>query len=306
MDSIIKPFLLRAVGKDYLWGGDKLNEKYGKNIRLHPLAETWECSTHPDGVSIIDGGEFDKIPLDIHIKNHPEILGEKYTSLPVLVKLIDAKKDLSVQVHPNDEFAKRFENQPNGKNEMWYIVDAEEDASIIYSFKDETDKQILKSAVENGTLEKYLNRIPVKKGDSFFVEAGTIHAIGAGCLIAEIQQSSNLTYRLFDYNRTDKNGNKRELHIDKALACAGTGKPKGYDFGNHICRCDYFCVDLIGNAEFTVDEKSFEILLCTDGNAEVISNFGSMKIKAGQTVFLPSGCGNIKTKGDAELLKIRA
>lgn len=208
---------LLPTGKDYIWGGTQLREEYDKKIEMSPLAETWECSVHPDGPSVIANDSFKRQTLAEVLKQHPEYLGSKVKNgeLPVLVKFIDAKEKLSVQVHP-DDYARKYERQ-NGKTEMWYVIDSIEGASLILGFQHKVTPEILHQAIETGTLDKHLQKVEVHKGDTFFVPAGTVHAIGAGILIAEIQESSNVTYRVYDYNRVDKNGNKRELHFDKAM-----------------------------------------------------------------------------------------
>lgn len=207
---------LMPAGKDYLWGGTRLRKEYRKKIDLIPLAETWECSVHPDGLSIVENGKYRGQTLKDVIDKHPEFLGTKNQEMPVLIKFIDAMKDLSVQVHPYDDYARKYEGD-NGKSEMWYVIDAEPGAELIFGFEHPVTKEILKEAVANGTLDKHLHKIKIQKGDVIYVPAGTVHGIGAGALIAEIQESSNVTYRVYDYNRTDKNGNKRELHFDKAV-----------------------------------------------------------------------------------------
>lgn len=217
------PLLLRPSGKDYLWGGSRLNDEFEKGINLSPVAETWECSMHPDGPSYVVGGEFAGMKLAEVLRNHPEYLGERHrgmTELPILIKFIDAKKDLSVQVHPTDEYAREHEKGQLGKTEMWYVLDAGRDAKLVYGLKRDSSEAEMRKAIVNGTLMNYLQQVPVRKDDLFFIEAGTIHAIGAGTLVAEIQENSNLTYRLYDYDRTGKDGKKRELHIDKALKVA--------------------------------------------------------------------------------------
>ena len=204
------PLLLRPSGKDYLWGGSRLNDEFEKGIDLSPVAETWECSTHPDGPSYVVGGEFDGMKLAEVLRNHPEYLGERHrgmTELPILVKFIDAKKDLSVQVHPTDEYAREHEKGQLGKTEMWYVLDAGRDAKLVYGLKRDSSEAEMRKAIANGTLMNYLQQVPVRKDDLFFIEAGTIHAIGAGTLVAEIQENSNLTYRLYDYEKTAKRGN---------------------------------------------------------------------------------------------------
>jgi len=201
-----KPFLLKPAGKDYLWGGSRLNDDFAKSIEFTPLAETWECSTHPDGPSIVVSGEFSGEQLASVLKKHPEYLGtHPCTSdeLPILIKFIDAKNNLSVQVHPDDDYAREYENGSLGKTEMWYVLDAEKDAQLVYGLYRDMDKDKLRDSIQKGTLEKYLQKVPIKKDDVFFIEAGQVHGIGAGTLIAEIQENSNLTYRLYDYGRTD-------------------------------------------------------------------------------------------------------
>lgn len=217
------PILLRPSGKDYLWGGSRLNDDFEKAIDMNPLAETWECSTHPDGPSFAFGGKFEGQSLAEILRAHPEYLGTRHageTGLPILVKFIDARENLSVQVHPDDVYAKAHENGQLGKTEMWYVLDAARDSHLVYGLSRDTDAATLRQAIAGGTLEKYLQRVPIRRDDVFFIPAGTIHAIGAGALVAEIQENSNLTYRLYDYDRVDKNGRKRPLHIDKALEVA--------------------------------------------------------------------------------------
>ena len=183
------PFLLKPAGKDYLWGGQRLKTEFGKESRLNPLAETWECSTHPDGLSVVESGEFAGMTLKDVLKEHPEYLGThplkcctkeqlEAGELPVLIKFIDAKKDLSVQVHPDDAYAKVHENGSRGKTEMWYVLDASKDASLVYGFNQDMEKNQLKESIEKGEVEKYLQKVPVHKNDTFFIEAGTVHARG--------------------------------------------------------------------------------------------------------------------------------
>ncbi len=249
------PFLLSPAGKDYLWGGTRLKDDFAKDVDMTPLAETWECSTHPDGFSHVVSGPFAGQSLSDVIREHPEFLGTHPKSkgeLPILVKLIDARQDLSVQVHPDDAYAEKYENGQQGKSEMWYVVDAAPGASLIYGFYNDITKEKLRRAIQDETVERYLQRVPIHKNDAFFIPAGQVHAIGQRALVAEVQQSSNLTYRMYDYGRLDKNGKPRELHIEKALAVAnlkGSVAPRqpmrmmrfkngvAYDL---LCRCQYF------------------------------------------------------------------
>ncbi len=321
-----KPFLLRPIGKDYIWGGNRLNTDFNKNIDLSPLAETWECSTHPDGTSIVANGEFEGLTLTEVIKRHPEFLGTNAKSgkLPILIKLIDAAKDLSVQVHPDDEYAMLHENGSLGKNEMWYVLDADEGATLIYGFNHDIDKDMLKTGLENGTVEKYLQKVKIHKGDVFFINAGTVHAIGAGALIAEIQQSSNLTYRLYDYDRIDKDGKKRQLHIDKALDVINlksSASPKQpmrvlkYRKGcasELLCRCKYFKVERwLINADSDAPciamttGNSFIAGLCIDGNGKLTYGDGeSFEFAKGDCIFAPANSAELNLSGKCEILQV--
>ena len=205
-----------------------------------------------------------------------------------MVKFIDAKKDLSVQVHPSDDYAREHEGD-NGKTEMWYVIDADEGANLIYGFQHEVTEEILRKAVETGTLDKHLQKVPVHKGDTYFVPAGTVHGIGKGILVAEIQESSNITYRVYDYDRGDKNGKKREL----------------------LCRCKYFETERIQVTKgfaFYVMDASFQVLMCLDGYGEVQTMDAEqkpMRVSKGETLFLPAGLGRCLVVGDAELIKVR-
>lgn len=321
----MEPMLLKPEGKDYLWGGTRLRTEYNKQIDLEPLAETWECSVHPDGPSLVVNGEHAGETLDKVLEAHPEYMGTKLNpenGFPILVKFIDAAKDLSVQVHPDDEYAHVHENQ-NGKTEMWYIMDAQPGAGLVYGFAHSVTKEQLRQAIEEGTLSKHLQRVDVHKGDVFFIPAGTVHAIGAGALIAEIQENSNVTYRVYDYNRVDKNGQKRELHFDKAAEVMNMEaednlrrKPRMVNYypgcsKELLCRCRYFDTERIQvtrNYSFTVLEASFQVLLCLEGSGELKADGGmqgALGFSKGDCIFLPAGLGECRVTGEATLLKVR-
>lgn len=317
-------FKLLPTGKDYLWGGTRLRDEYGKKIDLTPLAETWECSVHPDGPSYIANGVYKGKTLKEVLEKHPEYIGTKVKNgkLPVLVKFIDAKQDLSVQVHPNDDYA-RVHEQDNGKTEMWYIIDAEEGANLIYGFKHRVTEELLRKAIETGTLDKHLQKVPVHRGEAFFVPAGMVHGIGKGILLAEIQESSNVTYRVYDYNRVDKNGNRRELNFDKALKVmhmeptqAVGRKPKLVKYYPGCAReslfsCKYFDtehIQLKKGFSFSVLDASFQVIMCLNGYGEVQSldiDQKPVRFKKGETLFAPAGIGRCFVIGDAELIKVR-
>ncbi len=315
---------LMPAGKDYLWGGTRLKEEYGKKIGLTPLAETWECSVHPDGSSVVTNGEHKGMTLAEVLWKHPDYLGSKVQDgeLPVLVKFIDAKQDLSVQVHPNDEFAWEHEHQ-NGKTEMWYVIDAEEGANLIYGFRHRVTEEILRNAIETKTLNRHLQKVEVHKGDVYFVPAGTVHGIGSGILLVEVQESSNITYRVYDYERVDKNGKKRELHFDKAVQVMNmdvapdvSQKPRMvryYPGGSRelLCRCKYFETERIQVTKgfsFSVRDESFQILMCLNGYGQVETMDAEQKpvrFCKGETMFLPAGIGRCMVVGETTVLKIR-
>ena len=329
MNLKAKPFLLKPVGKDYLWGGSRLNDDFSKGIDMEPLAETWECSTHPDGPSSIASGRFSGRLLSDVLKEHPEFLGthpETKGELPILIKFIDAKRDLSVQVHPDDAYAFEKENGQKGKTELWYVLDASKDAQLIYGFTRDMNPDTLRRSLKTGVIERYLQRIPIYKDDVFFIEPGTVHAIGAGTLVAEIQESSNLTYRMYDYNRTDKNGNMRELHIDKAMDVVnmkGSAAPRQqlrvlkYVPGSateFIYRCKYFQVErMLINTErcrdlvcFQTDSTSFQVLLCTNGCGVLLEESGeALHFFRGDCIFVPADSEVIRIHGRAQFLKVK-
>lgn len=335
-EARVKPFLLKPAGKDYLWGGNRLNNEYGKKIKMQPLAESWECSTHPDGPSIVASGDMKGRQLTDVLGAYPEYLGThpmylnaqsgRKCELPVLIKLIDAKEDLSVQVHPDDDYARRYENGQLGKTEMWYVLDAAEDAKLIYGLYRNTDKETLRKSIMDGTIDKHLQKVRVKKDEIYLIEAGTIHAIGAGALIAEIQENSNLTYRLYDYDRLDKNGDRRELHIDKALEVArlqGSSEPTQpmrvlkYRRGiasELLCRCKYFEVHRIvintetcrQMAEYQTDSLSFRVLLCIGGCGMVMMGNGEgISFFKGDCIFFPADSVRVRLHGMAQFLEVR-
>ena len=327
-----RPFLLKPAGKDYLWGGSRLNDDFSKGIELEPLAETWECSTHPDGPSVVasgpDTGKLLPQVLSDHpeyIESHPRELVKAEGELPILIKFIDARKDLSVQVHPDDAYARQMEHGSMGKSEMWYVLDASRDARLVYGFRHDMDREVLKKSLLDGTVEKYLQKVKVRKDDVFYIEAGTVHALGAGALVAEIQESSNLTYRMYDYNRVDKDGKKRQLHVEKALDVVrlqGSAQPRQpmrvlkYQKGcasELLCRCRYFQTErLLLNtercrqmADFQTGHNTFQVLLCTNGCGVLFEERGEfINFFRGDCIFVPADSVPLKIHGKAQLLRV--
>ncbi|MCI8639485.1 MAG: class I mannose-6-phosphate isomerase [Coprococcus sp.] len=322
-----RPLLLRPSGKDYLWGGRRLNDEFEKRLEITPLAETWECSTHPDGPSYVEGGRYGGMTLAEVLESHTEFLGKRHLGkkeLPILIKFIDAKKDLSVQVHPTDEYALKYEDGQLGKTEMWYVLDAGKDAKLVYGLKQDTDRRSIREGISRGSLMKHLQQIPVKKGDLFFIKAGTIHAVGAGVLLAEIQENSNLTYRLYDYDRIDKNGKRRTLHVDKALDVADlkrSAEPRQplrvlkYRQGEArelLCRCKYFEVyRMIVNTErrqivqYRADEIAFRVLLCINGCGTISCEGEFLNFYKGDCIFVPADSATLRIHGQAQFLDVR-
>ncbi len=291
---------LTPVLKNYLWGGRKLHTLYGRENGGDKISESWEASIHPDGISQ---------PLGQYLAENPKAVNEAGDTFPVLIKYIDAMENLSVQVHPEDDYARRVEGD-NGKTEMWYIVDADENAGIYCGFRKDVDKDAFLTKVQDGTVEELLNFIPVKKGDCYLIEAGTVHAIGAGCVICEIQQNSNVTYRVYDYNRRGADGKLRQLHIDKAMEVINFRKfqdhtntqpalkTAGYDLQT-LTQCQYFrCRKLTLRECFQAETPDSFLTVNVLSGAGMING---ISFSAGDCFFLPAGEG-LTLSGTAELM----
>lgn len=307
---------LDAPCKDYIWGGNRLRNEYGKKSEADKIAESWELSCHKDGESVIANGEFKGKTLNEFIgENGKSVLGTncaKFENFPILIKLIDAKDNLSVQVHPNNDYAMRVEGE-YGKTEMWYIVDCDEGAELLYGFKHEISKDEFKRRIADNTLLEVTNNAPVHKGDVFFIEAGTLHAIGKGILIAEIQQNSNTTYRIYDYGRVGNDGKPRQLHVEKAVEVTELTPPKyptkamgeeekhsGYT-KTLLSKCEYFDVNKLvisGKAGLCAGEESFNSILVLSGEGKI----GDLELKKGDSCFIPAGLGEYTFEGNAEVI----
>ena len=291
--------LLEPTLKETIWGGRKLIDDYGFETSLSNAAEAWILSCHKDGPSFVTNGEFKGKTLQEVIDiNGREILGTNNADIndfPILIKLIDACDKLSVQVHPGDEYARAVENE-NGKTEAWFVLDCEEGAQLIYGVNRDMEREEFAAKIEDGSLMEVMNCVNVKPGDVIFIPSGMLHAIGAGILLAEVQQSSNTTYRVFDYNRKDKFGNTRELHIKKAtdvvnlkyseadFSAMGEKIMFGDSSKTKLCECEYFAMTSVEvNGEITdfADEKSFVSLLVLDGNGTVCAGGKEYSVKKG-------------------------
>ena len=318
----MKPLKLIPAVKDYIWGGTRLSKEYGVQSDLNIQAEAWVLSCHKDGASVVLGGRYDGMTLsDVIGEKGKEILGKnagKFDYFPILIKLIDAKDDLSVQVHPDDGYAMKNEGQ-YGKTEAWYILDCDEGAELIYGLNRDMTKQELKASIEQGTLLDCVNRVKVKKGDIFLIESGTLHAIGKGILLAEIQQNSNVTYRVYDYGRL-QNGKPRELHIEKAVdvinlkAAPCDGKPQGEEesFDGYkktlLVSCPLFTVNRLEIAEkaaLAADESSFVSLVAVEGNGVLMKDDICMTLYKGESIFVPASFGEFEILGEVTVLETR-
>ena len=306
----MEPLKLGMITKKIIWGGERLAREYGKGTPGEKIAESWELTDRADGVNTIVGGTFDGMLLSDYLNAHKDEVkkgwdGERF---PLLIKLIDAEADLSIQVHPDDEYAAAHTTDL-GKTEMWYIVDAAPDARIIYGLKKKYSAAEVRAAIENGTLEELMNNVPVKKGETYFIPSGMVHAICRGILIAEIQQNSNITYRVYDYNRRGADGKLRELHVDDALAVIdkiedpSAVRADAKDELGIIAKCGYFTVSHFEKAfTMTATEESFVHLLCLGGEAVITWNGGEMYIKKGESVYIPAGFGEFAVSEGADIV----
>ena len=312
------PLKLTPPLKHYLWGGDKLKTQFNIKTDKDIVAESWVLSCHKDGENIIENGRYAGKTLSSYIKAvGTDILGtncKDKSCFPVLIKLIDARDNLSLQVHPDDEYSYKNEGEP-GKTEMWYIIDCEEDAEIIYGFKNKISKNEFESRIENNTLINFVNKVKVKKGDVFFIKSGTLHAIGKGIVLAEVQQNSNTTYRVYDYERVDSDGKQRPLHIEKAIDVIDLLPSILYPAEQFIqyddyktrqlASCEYFKTYLYSvdtSCDIIADSKSFNSIVVLEENPVMIYNEGSLPLKKGNSVFIPATFGKYTISGQCEFI----
>lgn len=313
------PLIFEPIYKERIWGGTKLKDFLNKSFEGNQIGESWELSTVANDVSVVSNGEFAGLNLNELIEKYPtQILGAKSIEkfgleFPLLFKFLDAKEDLSIQVHPNDELAKQRHNS-FGKTEMWFVLQADENGRLVVGFKNKTNEKEYLKHLENKTLVDILNEIPVKKGNAFFLETGTVHAIGAGVLVAEIQQTSDITYRLYDWDRVDANGNSRELHNDLAVEAinyeeANTKvvyKNKTNESVN-LVECPFFVTNIIevsGKYNWKKKKESFTVFMCTEGNFTLIASNSKSEFKKGDTVLIPAALEQFDIIGETSLLEI--
>ena len=312
---MLKPIKLVPEFKEIIWGGNKLKTEYNKKSNLKNIAESWELTVRPDGMNKIAGGEFDGITLSEYIEKNGfgVVTNKAMDRFPLLIKFIDAEDNLSIQVHPDDEYAMKKANSL-GKTEMWYIIDAEPNAKLVYGLKSGCTTDSLRDAIQNGTVEKQLNFVNVKKGDVFFIPSGLVHAIGAGILLAEIQQNSNITYRVYDYNRLGKDGKPRELHVEDALNVIVNRTDEEIEKirfstnaknDNLLASCEFFNVEkffIQKEKQFSTNAESFNSVLCLDGDGEIHYNEESFHISKGDSYFIPAGIGTYTITGSLEII----
>lgn len=316
------PLKFYPILKERLWGGSKLGSVLGKDLNSDIVGESWELSGVAGDVSVVsNGGLKGNTLIDLINKSPEEILGKSVLErfgkdFPILIKFIDAQKDLSVQLHPNDELARKRHNS-FGKTEMWYVMDADEDAQLIVGFKEGISKETYIESLKKDSLLDKLNYENVQKGDAYFISAGTIHAIGAGVLIAEIQQTSDLTYRVYDYKRKDTQGNFRELHSELSIDAINYERQEDFrinygkepNVSNEMVNCPYFKTSILNlnkSIEFDVSLRdSFTIFMCLEGNVSIENDYGTVTIKKGETTLVPAVTTTIllDTRG-AKLLEI--
>lgn len=304
------PIKFEPILKEKIWGGNKLHKVLGKPTLKDNIGESWEISAVNDNVSIVANGTLKGKSLKDLIKAYKEALvGDRIyrqfgDDFPLLIKFIDADTDLSVQLHPNDDLA-QLRHQSFGKTEMWHIMQAEKTSRLILGFKNGTDASGYQQHLSNRTLPNILNEVPVKRGDTFFIPTGTVHAIGSGILLAEIQQTSDITYRVYDWDRVDANGVGRELHIEEAVDAINfsfKGEKSNYSTvknqANSMVSCDYFTTNYLHIDNDKVidnyDKDSFAIYMCTEGEALLEGDGFQEHIKFGETVLIPSALKNFQ------------
>ncbi|WP_111683750.1 type I phosphomannose isomerase catalytic subunit [Winogradskyella tangerina] len=321
MKHTLHPLKFQPILKHRIWGGEKLKSQFNKQSDEAQLGESWEVSTVPGDISVVTNGALKGSNLQDLLEQYTsDFIGEKNykrfgKEFPLLIKFIDAKQDLSIQLHPDDELAKKRHNS-FGKTEMWYVMQADEDAKLIVGFNQKMDKETYLKHLEEKTLTEILNFDKVKEGDTYFIEAGRVHAIGAGVLLAEIQQTSDVTYRVYDWDRKDANGNERELHNDIAIDAFNFEMEDNFrveyktdkNTSNDMVSCPFFTTNYMElDAEIKKEntEDSFLIYMCVDGDVEVITDQTSDFISKGETILIPAAVKefSLKTKS-AKLLEV--
>ncbi len=318
------PLLFEPILKEKIWGGDTLYKKYGMDLPSPNIGESWNIACHENGMSVVANGSLKGKTLEevIHLRGRALLgtsLGDEHIEkFPLLIKILDATDILSVQVHPDDTYAKIHENGELGKTEMWYVIDAKPDASLVYGVKEGTTREEFKAAIEGGYLEKYLKRLEVESGDVVFMPAGMVHAIGAGILICEIQQNSDTTYRVYDWNRVGDDGKPRDLHIDKALDVIdfegrynrekldGLTIDNGKNRRTYYIASRYFAIEkleIIESVNEYADGSKFFCLSAVEGSGTIVYDGGTVPFRGGQSILIPADMGHYTIEGDCTIIK---
>lgn len=317
----MKPLKFNALLKSTLWGGDKIIPFKNLDIQQENVGESWEISGVKDNETIVADGPYAGKKLNELVEElKGKLVGEDNyqrfgNEFPLLIKFIDARQDLSIQVHPTDEIAK-MQGKERGKTEMWYLMDSDKDATLLCGLKKKITPEEYAQMVENDTIVNAIDRYEVKEGDCFFLPAGRIHAIGTGCFLAEIQQTSDVTYRIYDFKRKDKNGNYRQLHTKEAAECINYNVESNYrteytpvkNQGVSLVQCPYFNTAVYDLDEpMTIDYSeldSFVILIGVKGNATITDNEGNtFTLQAGESVLVPATTETLKVDGKIKFLE---
>lgn len=313
------PIQFTPILKERIWGGTQLKSLLNKSVTDDKTGESWEISSVPNDVSIVASGSYKGKSLNDLISEFPtQLLGSSVYSrfgnqFPLLFKFIDAREDLSIQLHPNDELAQKRHNS-FGKTEMWYVMHADEGARMIVGFKEKSSSEEYLKHLHDKSLLSILDSKKVKEGDVFFLETGTIHAIGAGIVVAEIQQTSDITYRVYDFDRVDANGNQRELHIDLALDAINYDVvevqrtyEKAENEINTVVECSYFTTNFIkvtDRVTIATNPETFKVLMVVSGNCELIMEGESYSYVKGDTLLIPAAAPSFELKGSSSVLEI--
>lgn len=313
----MEPFLLKPSCKDSIWGGTKLKKRFHKEHSVDIISESWELSVHPAGLSLAASGPNRSVPLAELIKN-PAVTGNfaaSFTVFPLMIKWIDSQLPLSIQVHPDNDYAMAHE-QDMGKTEVWYIIDCEPDSYLYYGFSKEISREEFAHRIADDTLLEVVRKVPVKKGDVFFIPSGTLHAIGPGILLAEVQQSSNVTYRIYDYGRLDTDGKPRQLHVEKAVdvtklipitESSPIPLPLSCPQDELLASCPYFAVirqQITSPRQYNGDAGSFHALMCVEGQGVLQTVSETLTIPSGATVFVPADSSAFTISGNLTLLDV--
>ncbi len=312
---MLKPIKLIPECKEIIWGGNRLKNEYNKKSDKSNIAESWELTCRDDGMNVILGGEFDSLTLAQYIEKNGfnVVTSEKLDRFPLLIKFIDAEDNLSVQVHPDDTYGLKTANSL-GKTEMWYVIDAKPGAKLVYGLKQNCTVDEFRSAIKDNKVEEKLNYVNVKKGDVFFIPSGLVHAIGSGILLAEIQQNSNITYRVYDYNRVGADGKQRQLHVEDALNVIVNRSDEEIEkirFSTNVknsstlASCEYFTVDkfsIDGGCKFLANAESFNSILCLEGTGYIEFNGEKFDITKGDSYFIPANLGCYSVNGRLEII----